>query len=344
MKFTVGQIASLLNGEVKGNTETLIDNFYKIEEGKVGGISFLANPKYEEHAYTTESSALIVAKTFKPKKDLKSALIEVEDPYLAFSTLMTEYQKMTATKKKGVHPTAVIEESAKVDSSALIGAMVYIGNDAKIAEDVVISPQCYIGDNCKIGAGTRLEPGVKIYNDCFVGENCVFHAGVVIGSDGFGFAPQKDGSFQTIPQLGNVEIGNEVHIGANTTIDRATMGSTIIGDGVKLDNLVQVGHNVKIGKHTVVAAQTGIAGSAEIGNYCIVAGQVGFVGHVKVADRTKIAAKTGINRTIIEEGTSVSGVPHMPVKDDLKAKVIFKRLPKLEARIEELEKELKSKA
>ncbi|SOE19597.1 UDP-3-O-[3-hydroxymyristoyl] glucosamine N-acyltransferase [Spirosomataceae bacterium TFI 002] len=343
MKFTVAQIANLIQGEIKGDATALIDNFYKIEEGQVGGISFLANPKYEDHAYSTNSSALIVSKAFRPKKEIKSTLIQVEDPYSAFSTLMLAYQKMSSGKKSGIHPSAIIAKSATVGENVSIGANVVIGENVVIESGVQVFPLCYVGDDVKIGRDTVLNAGVKIYNDCEIGADCVFHAGVVIGSDGFGFAPQSDGSFQTIPQLGNVKIGNDVHIGANSTVDRATMGSTVIGNGVKLDNLVQIGHNVKIGNHTVIAAQSGIAGSSEIGNYCILAGHVGVAGHVKVADKTKIAGKTGINRNIIEEGTSVSGVPHMSVKDDLKAKVVFKRLPKLEARVESIEKELKQK-
>lgn len=338
LRFKVSQIAELVNGEVVGDPNAEIDNFYKIEDGQAGGISFLANRKYEPFAYTTRSTALIISKSFVPKKKLLPNLIVVEDAYSAFATLMSVYQSMIKRRPKGIHPSAVVEESAQVGEDVYLGPFVYIGENAVVESEAILDAHTFIGNNGKVGAGSRLHSGVKIYADCIVGENCEIHAGTVVGSDGFGFAPQADGTFKNVPQLGNVIIKNNVSIGANTTIDRATMGSTEIGHGVKVDNLVQIGHNVRIGDNTVIASQTGVSGSTVIGKNCIVAGQVGFVGHVKVADNTKIAAKTGINKDIKKEGMEVSGVPFMNLKDDLRAKAIFRKLPDIEHRLRNIEK------
>jgi UDP-3-O-[3-hydroxymyristoyl] glucosamine N-acyltransferase len=318
MKFSVEQIAKILEGEVEGDGEVFIDNFAKIEEGKAGCISFLANTKYEPFIYTTASSAVIVSKEFIPKGAIKSSLIRVKDPYLAVSRLMMAYQQMKKVNKVGVSDRAVVADDAQIGKDVWIDGLVSVSEQAVIGDEVKISAGAYIGPRVRIGAGTIIHAGVKILEDCVVGENCVLHPGVVIGSEGFGFAPDEDGVFQDIPQLGNVVLGDRVSVGANTTIDRATMGSTRIGSGVKLDNLVQVGHNVEIGDNTVIASQTGVSGSTKIGKNCMIAGQVGFAGHLRIADGTKIGAKSGVAKTIEEPGGAYSGHPLLPLKQYLR--------------------------
>ncbi len=318
MKFSVEQIAKILEGEVEGDGEVLIDNFAKIEEGRAGCISFLANTKYEPFIYTTDASAVIVSKEFVPKGAIKSSLIRVKDPYLAVSRLMMAYQQMKKVKKVGVSPLAAVEASAVLGKDVWVDALTRISEDAVIGDEVSISSGSYIGPRVKVGAGTVIHAGVKILEDCVIGENCVLHPGVVIGSEGFGFAPDEHGVYQDIPQLGNVVLGDQVSIGANTTIDRATMGSTRIGTGVKLDNLVQIGHNVEIGDNTVIASQTGVSGSTKIGKNCMIAGQVGFAGHLRIADGTKIGAKSGVAKTIEKPGGAYSGHPLLPLKQYLR--------------------------
>ncbi|ADQ17370.1 UDP-3-O-(3-hydroxymyristoyl)glucosamine N-acyltransferase [Leadbetterella byssophila] len=325
MKFSVEQIAKILEGEVEGDGEVLIDNFAKIEEGKPGSISFLANIKYEPYIYTTESSAVIVSKEFIPKSAIKSSLIRVKDPYLSVSKLMAAYQQMLKVKKVGIHPKSIISDSAELGEEVFVDALAYIGDHSVIGSEVNIGAGAYIGLRVKIGAGTIIHPGAKVMDDCVIGENCVLHPGVVIGSEGFGFAPDENGVFQDIPQLGNVVLGDNVSIGANTTIDRATMGSTRIGKGVKLDNLVQIGHNVEIGENTVIASQTGVSGSTKIGRNCMIAGQVGFVGHIKIADGTKIGAKSGVAKSIEEPG-AYSGHPLLPLKQYLRLMINLSKM------------------
>ncbi len=340
MQFTIKQIAHLLNGEVKGDESLTISNLAKIEEGKTGDISFLANQKYEQFIYTTNASAVIVGREFEPKKSVSATLIVVENPYSSFTLLLEEYQKFLNFSKIGIEQPSYTGEGAELGEGIYLAAFAYVGKNSKIGKNVKIYPQVYIGDNVTVGNNTIIYAGAKVYSNTVIGNNCVLHAGVVIGSDGFGFAPQPDGSYRAIPQLGNVILEDNVSIGANTTIDCATMGSTIIRQGVKIDNLVQIAHNVEVGKNTVIAAQTGVAGSSIIGENCVIAGQVGIVGHISIPNGTKIGAKSGINRTFKKENTSVSGVPAFEINDYLRSTAIFRKLPVLEKQVRELEKRL----
>ncbi|MFN3316798.1 MAG: UDP-3-O-(3-hydroxymyristoyl)glucosamine N-acyltransferase, partial [Raineya sp.] len=302
MQFTILQIAQILGGEVEGDANALICNLGKIQEGKAGDIAFLANPKYENFIYTTQATAVIVSKDFQPKQSVSATLIRVDDAYTAFSKLLETYEKMISAAKKGIENPSFIHENAVLGEDLYVGAFAYIGEKAKIGSNSKIYPHTYIAENVVIGENTIIYAGAKIYKNCIVGNNCIIHAGAVIGSDGFGFAPQADGSFQTIPQIGNVVIEDDVSIGANTTIDRATMGSTIIKKGAKIDNLVQIAHNVVVGENTVIAAQAGIAGSTEIGSNCMLGGQAGLAGHIKIANKTIVGAQSGLGGNIEEEG------------------------------------------
>ncbi len=340
MEFTVQQIAHILQGEVKGDNTRKINNLAKIQEAKEGDICFLSNLKYENYLYTTQASAVIINKDFEPKKECQSALILVDDAYTAFSILLEEYAKIINFTKVGVEQPSYIAPTATYGEGTYIGAFAYIGNYAKIGNNVKIYPHAYIGDKVSIGDNTIVYAGVKIYADCKIGSQCTIHAGAVIGSDGFGFAPQPDGTYKAIPQVGTVVIEDNVDIGANTTIDRATMGATIIEQGVKLDNLIQVAHNVRIGKNTVIASQVGISGSTIIGENCVIAGQVGIVGHVHIANRTTIGAQSGVSNSIEKEGTTVLGAPAIDHREQLKNYVIARKLPELKKRIEELEKKI----
>jgi UDP-3-O-[3-hydroxymyristoyl] glucosamine N-acyltransferase len=295
------------------------------------------SPKYEAHIYQTDSSAVIVAESFVAKESINSSLIKVKDPYSAFSVLLGEYKKIKKQDKRGISKLAFVEASASIGDHVHIGSFTHVSEKSSIGDNTTIYPQVFIDDNVTIGKNCIIYAGVKILADSVIGDNCVLHSGVVIGSDGFGFAPQLDGSYIEVPQMGNVKIENNVSIGSNTTIDRGTIGSTLIMEGVKIDNLVQIAHNVQIGKNTVVAALTGIAGSSKIGAKCVVGGQVGVSGHVKVADGTKIGAQSGINRDIKEEGSSVNGTPFMNLQQHLRSMVFFKKLPDLEKRLRYLE-------
>lgn len=328
MEFSVNQIAHLLNGDIDGDSDVKISNFAKIEEGSIGSISFLANLKYEHFIYNTAASAVIVSKDFVPKQKVSSTLIRVDEPYLALSSLMAYYQKVTKPVLIGISTSSQIHGSVKLGSQIFIGPFCVIESNVELADHVQIHPNTYIGSNVKIGSGTKIFAGAKILDDCVIGDSCTIHAGSVIGSDGFGFAPNAEGQYQDIPQLGNVIIGNNVSIGANSTIDRATMGSTIIGSGVKIDNLVQIGHNVEIGENTVIAAQTGVAGSTKIGKSCLIAGQVGFAGHIKIADGTKIGAQSGVGKNIDKPNLAFSGRPLLPLNEYLKQQVYLKNLGK----------------
>ena len=338
MEFTVKQIAGLLGGEIEGNDNLKISQLSKIEEGKSGTISFLSNLKYEPYLYTTEASAVIVDKRFEPKKAFKTTLIRVENSYTAFTQLLQQYEQIIKGEKRGIEQPSYIGEGSTLGENLYLGAFAYIGLNCRIGKNVKIYPQAYIGDNVKIGDGTVVHPGVRIYNNTVIGENCTFFANAVIGSDGFGFAPQADGTYKTIPQLGNVVIEDNVSVGACSSIDCATIGSTIIRQGVKLDNLVQVGHNVEIGKNTVIAAQAGIAASTKIGENCVIGGQAGFNGHITVPNGTKVGGQAGITRTWTEEGLSLNGTPALEIKDSLRAAAIFRKLPLLEKRVQALEK------
>jgi len=339
MEFTAAAIAEFLKGEITGDPEIKVNTIAKIEEGHKGALSFLANPKYEHFLYSTESSVVLVNRDFKPSAPVKATLIRVSNAYESFASLMTLVDQ-SRPKKKGIHPTAVIEKSATVGVDAYIGAFVYIGENCVIGDKCSIYPHVYVGDNTKIGDECLIFSGVNIYHECIIGNKCTIHAGSVIGSDGFGFAPQSETEFMKIPQLGNVILEDHVEIGANVAIDRATMGSTIIRRGVKLDNLIQIGHNVEIGENTVMAGQTGIAGSARIGKNCMVGGQVGIAGHLKVADNTKIGAQAGIAGDIREENQIVIGSPAIDHRNFLKSSVVFKKLPEIKSKIDYLEQEL----
>lgn len=293
MEFSAASIAAFLKGEIVGDPEIKVNTIAKIEEGQPGALSFLANPKYEHYIYGTKSSVVLVNRSFIPSAKIEATLIKVENAYESFASLLRLVDQ-ARPRKKGIHPTAVIEPTAKIGSDVFIGAFTYVGDNCVIGNGCSLYPQVYIGDNTTLGNDCTINPGVKIYHDCVIGEGCIIHAGTVIGSDGFGFAPQSDSEFMKIPQLGNVILEDHVEIGANTAIDRATMGSTIIRKGVKLDNLIQIGHNVEIGENSVMAGQTGIAGSTKIGKNCMFGGQVGIAGHIKIADGTKIGAQGGI--------------------------------------------------
>ncbi|WMJ74889.1 UDP-3-O-(3-hydroxymyristoyl)glucosamine N-acyltransferase [Cytophagaceae bacterium ABcell3] len=340
MEFTVKQIAHIIGGEVVGNESLKVSQLSKIQEGTEGTISFLSNPKYENYIYSTRATAVIVSKDFHPKSALETTLIKVEDPYSSFTVLLEEYQRLLNFIKEGVEEPAFVGEGSICGSKVYRGAFSYIGKNCKIGDNVKIYPHAYIGNNVRIGSNTIIYSGVKVYAGCEIGDFCTIHSGTVIGSDGFGFAPQPDGSYKTIPQVGNVIIEDHVDIGANTVIDCATMGSTIIGQGVKLDNLIQVAHNVKIGKNTVVASQTGISGSAEIGDNCMIGGQVGIVGHIKLANKTYIGAQSGVSKSVSNEGLSIQGSPAFDYKDNLKSFVVYKKLPELSQRIEQLEEKI----
>jgi UDP-3-O-[3-hydroxymyristoyl] glucosamine N-acyltransferase len=339
MEFTAAAIAGFLNGEIAGDPEIKVNTIAKLEEGHEGALSFLANPKYEHFIYTTNSSVVLVNRDFVPSASVKATMIKVNNAYESFASLLTLVEQ-SRPKKKGIHPTAVIEASARIGSDVYIGALAYIGENCIIGDGCRIYPQVYIGDSTKIGDSCLIYPGVKIYYECVIGNKCTIHAGSVIGSDGFGFAPQSESEFLKIPQVGNVILEDNVEIGANVAIDRATMGSTIIRKGVKLDNLIQIGHNVEIGENTVMAGQTGIAGSSKIGKNCMVAGQVGIVGHLKIADGTKIGAQAGISGDIQEENSVLTGSPAIDHRNFLKSSVLFRKLPDLNRKVNDLEKDL----
>ncbi|OYW80986.1 MAG: hypothetical protein B7Z27_02810, partial [Sphingobacteriia bacterium 32-37-4] len=300
MQFSAAQIGLIINGIIEGDANAIVVSFGKIEEAKPSQISFLANPKYEDYLYTTEASVVIVNQSLQLKAPVKATLIRVPDAYSAFAVLMTKYQEMAASQLVGIQSPSHIADSASMGSLVYIGAFAFIGDLVKIGNNSKIYPGVYLGDRVIVGENTTIYPGAKIYKDCVIGNNVIIHAGVIIGSDGFGFAPQADGSFTKVPQLGNVVVEDYVEIGANSTIDRATMGSTLICKGVKIDNLVQIAHNVEIGSNTVIAAQTGISGSSKVGKYVMMGGQTGVAGHLSIADGTKIGGRSGITKTIKE--------------------------------------------
>lgn len=339
MEFTAASIAEFLKGEITGDPGTRVNTIAKIEEGHKGALSFLANPKYEHYIYSTESSVVLVNRDFVPSAPVKAVMIRVNNAYESFASLMALIDK-SRPRKKGIHPAAIIEAGSKIGEGAYIGAFAYIGENCEIGKNCSIYPHAYIGDNTKIGDDCLIFSGVKIYHECIIGNKCTIHAGSVIGSDGFGFAPQSETEFMKIPQLGNVVLEDHVEIGANVTIDRATMGSTIIRKGVKLDNLIQIAHNVEVGENTVMAAQTGIAGSSKIGRNCMFGGQVGISGHIKVADNTKIGAQAGVAGDIRDENQVIIGSPAIDHRNFLKSSVIFRKLPEIKSKIDYLEQEL----
>ena len=313
MELTASQLAAIVNGTVEGDENVKVSTFARIEEGHSGALSFLANPKYTHHIYSTDSSVVLVKKDFTPEQPVKATLIRVDDPYATVAHLLEMVTQMSKVEKVGIETPSFISEGVDVPEDAYVGAFAYIGKGVKLAPGVKIYPQVYIGDGCEVGEGTVLYAGVKIYAGCKVGKRCIIHSGAVIGADGFGFAP-IDGGYEKIPQTGNVEIEDDVEIGANTTIDRAMMGATRIGKGVKLDNLIQIAHNCSVGEHTVMAAQAGVAGSAKIGAHCMVGGQVGFVGHISIADGTQIGAQSGVSKPT-KPGDRVMGSPAVDMGD-----------------------------
>lgn len=343
MEFRAKQIAELLKGTVEGNENVIVSSLSKIEEGKPGSISFLSNPLYTPYIYNTDASVVILNTTVVLEKPVKPSctLIRVEDAYGSFARLLEIYYDITQNKK-GIEQPSFISASANFGKDCYIGAFVYIGENVKIGNNVKLYPHCYIGDNVTIGDNSCLYSGVKVYYDCIIGKNCTIHASTVIGSDGFGFAPNSENNYKKIPQIGNVLIEDHVEIGSNTSIDRATMGSTIIRRGVKLDNLIQIAHNVEIGENTVMAGGVFIAGSSKIGKNVMIGGQAGVVGHVKVADGVKIAGQSGIASTIEKEGLIVQGSPAFSVGDYQRSYVLFRGLQKINDRIRELERTLKN--
>lgn len=339
MEFTAKQIADFLQGEVEGNPDAIVNDFAKIEEGRPRTLSFLSNTKYTHYIYETKADIVLVNADFKAEKEIKTTLIRVANAYESLAKLLDLVEK-TKSQKVGIEPMSYIAPSAKVGESVYVAAFAYIGENAVVGDNSKIYPHVSIGDNVTIGKNVTLFSGVKIYAGCEVGDNSIIHAGVVIGSDGFGFAPQADGSYQKIPQIGNVIIKSNVEIGANTVIDRAVMGSTIIHEGVKLDNLIQIAHNVEIGKHTVMASQSGVAGSTKVGERCVFGGQVGIGGHIKIGNEVKIGAQSGILGSI-KDGAEIIGSPAMlSVKDWYKASVIFGKLPEMYRELSQLNKEI----
>ncbi|WP_298342780.1 UDP-3-O-(3-hydroxymyristoyl)glucosamine N-acyltransferase [uncultured Algibacter sp.] len=336
MKFTAQQIAGILEGDVVGNPDVEVSKLSKIEEGLEGSLTFLANPKYTPYIYTTKASITIVNKSFTPEEDLSTTLIKVEDSYESFSKLL-EYYNQVKNNKQGIEQPVYIAESASYDESIYLGAFSYLGENVKIGKNVKIFPGAYIGDNVVIGDDTVVFSGAKVYSESVIGNNCVINSGAIIGADGFGFAPNESGEYSKVPQIGNVVLEDFVDIGAATTIDRATLGSTIIRRGVKLDNQIQIAHNVEIGRNTVIAAQTGIAGSTKIGENCQIGGQVGIVGHITIGDNVKIQAQSGIGRHV-KDNEVLQGSPALPYGDYNKAYVHFKNLPSIVKNINDLEK------
>ena len=337
LEFSAQQIAMMIQGQVEGDASVTVHNFGKIEEATAGQISFLANPKYEAYLYTTAASIVIIGAQQQLKEKIKATLIRVPDAYAAFATLLTKYQELMAQQLEGIQSPSFIAPSAKIGTNHFIAAFAYINEGATLGDHVKIFPNVVIGENVKIGNHVTIHPGVVVYADCVIGNHVTIHSGSIIGSDGFGFAPKEDGSYQKVPQLGNVVIEDDVEIGANTTIDRATIGSTFIRKGVKLDNQIQIAHNVEIGSNSVIAAQTGVSGSTKIGKNVMAGGQVGISGHLAIADGIKIAGKTGVTKSFLTANMTLTGYPAAEQKQSLRSQVYVKNLPELEKRVQELE-------
>ncbi|TDQ09584.1 UDP-3-O-(3-hydroxymyristoyl)glucosamine N-acyltransferase [Pedobacter metabolipauper] len=340
MQFTAKQISEFITGTIDGDENAQVGELSKIEDGKPGSLCFLSNPKYENYLYSTNASIVIVSEDFVPSQPVKSTLVKVADPYSAFSILLEKYNEVInqTNNKAGIEQPCFIHPSAKIGNNVFIAAFSYIAENVEIGDHSRIMAQVYVGPDSKIGTECTINPGVKIYNRTVIGDRVLIHSNSVIGSDGFGFAPQPDGTYSKIAQIGNVVIEDDVEIGSNTTIDRATMGSTFIRKGVKLDNLIQIAHNVDVGEHSVVAAQTGISGSTKLGEKSTIAGQVGIAGHLSLAKGTQIGAQAGINFSTTEENKQWHGSPAQPLRDWMRASVIFKQLPAVEKRIAVLEK------
>jgi UDP-3-O-[3-hydroxymyristoyl] glucosamine N-acyltransferase len=336
MKFTAEQIAGILEGDIVGNPLAEVNKLAKIEEGTAGTITFLANPKYLPHIYTTQASITIVNRSFEPEGEIFTTLIKVDDAYASFSKLL-EYYNQVKLMKSGIEQPSFVSENVSYGENLYLGAFCYIGKNVKIGQNVKIYPNTFVGDNVTIGDNTILFAGVRVYSETEIGSGCTIHSGAIVGSDGFGFVPNDEGVYSKIPQIGNVIIEDNVDIGSCTTIDRATMGSTIIKKGVKLDNQIQIAHNVTIGENTVIASQTGVAGSTKIGKNCVIGGQVGIVGHITIGNNVRIQAQSGVGKSL-PDGDIVQGSPAMPYSDFSKSYVHFRNLPKIVGEIEELKK------
>ena len=336
MNFPASQISLLVNGKIEGDPNVVVNSFGKIEEAKEQQLTFFANPKYEDFLYSTRASVIILNEAYELKQPVKATLIRVPDAYSAFAVLLSKYQEIMQQQLTGIQQPSYIAKTAEYGDKVFIGAFAYLGEKVKVGNNTKIYPNAYIGDNVTIGDNCIIHPGVKIYHDCVIGNNVTIHGGTIIGSDGFGFAPQADGSFAKVPQIGNVKIEDHVEIGANTTIDRATIGSTLIKRGAKLDNLIQVAHNVEIGNSSVIAAQAGISGSTKIGNGVMIGGQAGIVGHIQLGDGSKVNAQSGVSKSI-EPGKAVTGSPAYDYTSALRSQAVNRRLPELEKRVKELE-------
>jgi len=340
MQFTAQQIAGLINATIQGNPETVVSSFNNIEAATKGDLTFMGNPKYTEALIQSKASIVLIGKDMVPDQPLKATLLVVEDAYAAFATLLQIYQEMHVQGLKGIEDPAFVAESARLGENIYIGAFTYVNNRSSIGKNTKIYPGCYLGENVTVGENTVIYAGVKIYHDCIIGSNVIIHAGAVIGADGFGFVPDKDGVYKKIPQIGNVIIEDDVEVGANTCIDRATLNATIIRKGTKIDNLVQLAHNVEVGEHTGIAAQAGVSGSTHIGKHNMIAGQAGIAGHLKTPERFIATAQSGISKVSDVPGQMVGGSPAFAMRDQLKSAALFRRLPELEKRITELEKAL----
>lgn len=337
MQFTAQQIADLINGKIEGDPNVAVSSFGKLEDATKGQLAFLANPKYEEFLYTTGASVIIINTSLLVEKQLNATLIRVPDAYSSFAVILTAYSEMAKANLTGIQEPSYISKSVQLGENVYVGAFTYLGNNVKIGNNAKIYPQVFLGDNVSVGANSIIYPGVKIHHDCVIEEYVCIHAGCIIGGDGFGYAPQADGSFKKVPQIGNVVIEKNVEIGANTTIDRSTIGSTIIKEGAKLDNLIQVAHNVEIGMNTVIAAQSGISGSTKIGKNVMIGGQAGIVGHIQIADGSKINAQSGVGKSIKTPNTAVTGSPAYDYTLALRSQILSRNLPELEKRIKKLE-------
>lgn len=336
MQFPASQIALLINGRIEGDPDAAVTSFGKIEEATTGQLTFFANPKYEEYLYKTGATVVIVNEAFELKQPVNATLIRVADAYSAFATLLGKYQEIMQQQLSGIQEPSYISKTATCGQQIFIGAFCYLGENVKVGNNTKLYPNVFLGDNVVVGDNCILHPGVKIYHDCCIGHHVTIHAGTIIGSDGFGFAPQADGSFKKVPQIGNVVIEDNVEIGANSTIDRATIGSTLIKSGAKLDNLIQIAHNVEVGHSTVIAAQAGISGSTKIGNGVMIGGQAGIVGHIQLGDGAKVNAQSGVSKSV-EAGKAVTGSPAFDYTAALRSQAAARKLPDLEKRVKELE-------
>lgn len=341
MEFTAQQIADFLHGEVQGDSSIKVHTFAKIEEGTSGTLSFLSNPKYSHYIYDSNASIILVNKDFRPEKKIKATLIRVENAYESLARLLALVESTVADTKVGISPLSFVSESAKLGEDVYIEPFAVIGENVVLGKNVKIYSHCSIANNTRIGDDSILYSGVRIYKNCVIGNNCILHSGAVIGGDGFGFAPTEDGKYQKIPQVGNVIIEDNVEIGANATVDRATIGSTVIKAGVKLDNLVQIAHNVEVGENTVIASQSGVAGSTKIGKHCMLAGQTGIAGHLHIADGTILGAQAGVAGSIKQPNEAYQGTPAVPVRIFRRASVVYKNLPEIQTTISQLEKRIK---